>query len=96
MKIEVTRATARGQVVIPQDVRKEMGIEEGTQFLVYTEDDAIVLKPILTTDKTKALKEFEKVLAPLRRKFKSASLAEKDIEEEIQAYRREKYAKGSS
>ena len=88
MKIEVTRATARGQVVIPQDVRKEMGIEEGTQFLVYTEDDAIILKP--------ALKEFEKVLAPLRRKFKSASLAEKDIEEEIQAYRREKYAKGSS
>ena len=96
MKIEVTRATARGQVVIPQEVRKEMGVEEGTQFLVYTEANAIVLKPVLTTDKTKTLKEFEKVLAPLRRKFKSAGLAEKDITEEIRAYRKEKYAKGSS
>ncbi len=96
MKIEVTRATARGQVVIPQDIRKEIGIEEGTQFLVYTEDDAIVLKPILATDKIKALKEFEKVLAPLRRKFKTAGLTEKDIEEEIHAYRKEQYAKSGS
>jgi AbrB family looped-hinge helix DNA binding protein len=47
MKIEVTKVTARGQIVIPQEIRKEIGIEKGTQLLVYTEDDAMILKPVL-------------------------------------------------
>jgi len=96
MKIEVTKVTARGQIVIPQEIRKEIGIEKGTQLLVYTEDDAIILKPVFATDKIKALKEFEKVLEPLRKKFASARLTEKDIEAEIKAYRQEKYAKSSA
>jgi AbrB family looped-hinge helix DNA binding protein len=38
--------TVKGQVVIPQWLRKEFEIEEGTRALVYQEDDHIVLKPI--------------------------------------------------
>jgi AbrB family looped-hinge helix DNA binding protein len=96
MKIEVTRATARGQVVIPQEIRKETGVKEGTQFLVYTEGDTIVLKPVLNTNKMKALQEFEKVLAPLRKKAAALGLTEKDVEAEIQAYRRERHAKSGA
>ena len=38
--------TVKGQVVIPQWLRKLFDIENGTRALVYKEDDRIVLKPI--------------------------------------------------
>ena len=38
--------TVKGQVVIPQWLRKVFDIENGTRALVYKEDDHIVLKPI--------------------------------------------------
>ena len=38
--------TVKGQVVIPQWLRKLFDIETGTRALVYKEDDHIVLKPI--------------------------------------------------
>ena len=38
--------TVKGQVVIPQWLRKQFDIENGTRALVYKEDDHIVLKPI--------------------------------------------------
>lgn len=40
------RFTVKGQVVIPNWLRKEFEIEEGTRALVYQEGDAIILKPI--------------------------------------------------
>ena len=38
--------TVKGQVVIPQWLRKLFDIENGTRALVYKENDHIVLKPI--------------------------------------------------
>jgi AbrB family looped-hinge helix DNA binding protein len=38
--------TVKGQIVIPQWLRKQFEIEDGTRALVYKEDDHIVLKPI--------------------------------------------------
>ena len=38
--------TVKGQVVIPQWLRKQFGISEGTRALVYPVGDHIVLKPM--------------------------------------------------
>jgi len=38
--------TVKGQVVIPQWLRKEFDIENGTRALVYKENDSIVMKPL--------------------------------------------------
>jgi len=38
--------SATGAVVIPSDLRKELGIEEGTRISVYREQDHLVLQPI--------------------------------------------------
>jgi len=43
---EFTRASSKGQVVIPQDIREELGIKEGTPFAVAVQDRTIVLKKI--------------------------------------------------
>ena len=45
-KTDTIHFSVKGQVVIPQWLRQEFEIEEGTRALVYQEDDHIVLKPI--------------------------------------------------
>lgn len=45
-RTDMIRFTVKGQVVIPQWLRKEFDIEEGTRALVYQAGDGIVLKPI--------------------------------------------------
>lgn len=44
---KVVQADNRGQIVIPKDVRQELGIEAGAAFWVYTvTDEGILLKKI--------------------------------------------------
>ena len=46
LKADTVNFGAKGQVVIPRQLRKEFEIEEGTRAQVYIEDDHIVLRPI--------------------------------------------------
>ena len=41
-----TRATEKGQIVIPAALRKKYGIKKGTRIQVYEQGDQIVLNPL--------------------------------------------------
>jgi len=41
-----TRATEKGQIVIPAALRKKFGIKKGTRIQVYAEGDHIILNPL--------------------------------------------------
>ncbi len=41
-----TRATAKGQIVIPAILRRKYGIKEDTKIVVTDDGDSIILKPI--------------------------------------------------
>jgi AbrB family looped-hinge helix DNA binding protein len=43
---ELTRASSKGQIVIPTNVRKKLSIKEGTVFAVASKKDMIVLKKL--------------------------------------------------
>lgn len=45
-KLSTVTFTSEGQVVIPSQMRKELGIEMGTQATVEKTKDGILLKPI--------------------------------------------------
>jgi len=45
-KTDTIHFTVKGQVVIPNWLRKQFEIEAGTRALVYPDGDSIVLKPI--------------------------------------------------
>ena len=41
--LATTKLSSKGQVVIPDDVRKRLKLKTGTQFVVIGEDDVVIL-----------------------------------------------------
>jgi len=54
-RAEVTVVSEKGQVVIPQALRKKLGIEAKTKLLVYGCEDAVIMKKLTIPDVTKEL-----------------------------------------
>ena len=38
--------TSKGQIVIPAPVRKKLNIQKGKKFVVFVEDNKIILEPV--------------------------------------------------
>ena len=58
-ELEFTKASSKGQIVIPTRIRKKFDIREGSVFAVAAENDMIVLKKVesgLTANDLKTLK----------------------------------------
>ena len=53
---ELTKASSKGQIVIPSIVRKQLGIRRGSVFAVSVGKDMIVLKMLETGMKPEDLK----------------------------------------
>ena len=65
--LATTRMSSKGQVVIPEDVRKALGLEIGAQFVVMGDGDTVVLKRITVPAKTEVRAMIGKVRAQARR-----------------------------
>ncbi|MEO6201881.1 MAG: AbrB/MazE/SpoVT family DNA-binding domain-containing protein [Nitrospirales bacterium] len=77
--IATTKLSSKGQVVIPEEIRKQLGLKEGDQFVVVGQDDAVILKSI----KKPALKEFDELIDKARRQAREARLKRSDIAKAI-------------
>ena len=58
--IDITTVSSKGQVVIPNHIREELGLEKGSQIVVSTIEDIVVLKKIRIPDPSE---EFAKLTA---------------------------------
>jgi AbrB family looped-hinge helix DNA binding protein len=79
---EVTIMSEKGQVVIPQALRKELGIKPKTKLLVYKKDDMLILKKLEIPD---LVKEFDEIVAQMDKKGLKMSF--KEIQKEVDAVR---------
>lgn len=77
--LATTRMSSKGQVVIPETIRKRLKLEEGAQFVVVGDADVIILKAIALPD----LGEFDALIQQARKQAKAAGLKKKDIEAAI-------------
>jgi AbrB family looped-hinge helix DNA binding protein len=75
---EVTTISEKGQVVIPQSIRKELGIKPKTKFLVYGRGDIVIMKKLELPDLKKEWDDIFKMMDKKGLKF-----SEKEIREEI-------------
>jgi AbrB family looped-hinge helix DNA binding protein len=85
MALELTRLSHKGQVVIPTQVRRKMGLKEGTKFLVVGLEDIIVLRRLQLSEEKLKLK---KLLAEARSSAKTQGLSDKEIERLLHAVRK--------
>lgn len=81
--IATTRLSSKGQVVIPEPIRRSMGLESGTEFVVLGEAGTVVLKVI----EAPSMREFDEIVTKARRDARLAGLRKSDIAEAIRAVR---------
>jgi AbrB family looped-hinge helix DNA binding protein len=70
-----TKMSSRGQVVIPESVRSEMGLKPGSKFVVFWHDDVVMLKVISPP----SLEEFRMLQKRLQQEARKKGLRRKDI-----------------
>lgn len=85
MAMELTRLSQKGQVVIPNTVRKQLGLKEGMKFLVVGLGDTIVLRRLEVGEERARLKH---VLSESRKKAEKVGFSPKQIEEFIRQTRK--------
>jgi AbrB family looped-hinge helix DNA binding protein len=77
-ELEVTTMSEKGQVVIPQSIRKELGIKPKTKFLVYGRGDTVIMKKLELPD---LKKEWEDIFKLMEKK--ELKISDKEIQKEI-------------
>jgi len=82
--VATTRLSSKGQVVIPEDVRKALGLEVGAQFVVMGDGDTVVLKRIAVPAKS----ELKALIVKVRSQVRRAGVKPRDVKEAIRSVRR--------
>jgi AbrB family looped-hinge helix DNA binding protein len=80
---QVTTISEKGQIVIPQSIRKELGIKPRTKFLVYGKGDTVIMKKLELPDMKKEWNEIFKAMDK-----KNLKLSEREIQEEVAEVRK--------
>jgi len=84
--LATTRMSSKGQVVIPEEVRKRLKLKEGTQFVVLGEKGVVILKAIAEP----SLDEFDALIRQARAQAKQAGLKRADIDAAVRKARERK------
>ena len=79
MLIETLKMSSKGQVVIPLDMREEIGAGEGTLFAAMSSDHTVILKKIETPSKEDLIKELSLIAKDGKRRLQSTGRGESDI-----------------
>lgn len=79
-----TKMSSRGQVVIPEAVRSEMGLKPGSKFVVLWHDDVVMLKVISPPSR----EVFTILQKRLQLQARKKGLKRKDISKAITKVRR--------
>jgi len=73
--VATTKMSSKGQVVIPEGIRKRLGLKAGSQFVVVGEKDTVILKAISPP----TLADLDGLLSEARRQARQAGMKRSDI-----------------
>ena len=77
--LATTRMSSKGQVVIPEQIRRQLGLEPGSQFVVVGRDDVVILKSIAPP----AVDNFGDLVAEARKQAKRAGMKRRDVSDAV-------------
>jgi AbrB family looped-hinge helix DNA binding protein len=81
--LATTRMSSKGQIVIPESIRKQMNLIEGTQFVVVGENGVVMLKTI----EAPVISDFDDLIQQARSQAQAAGLKQSDISDAIKKVR---------
>ena len=73
--LATTKMSSKGQVVIPEAIRKRLGLKTGAQFLVVGDKDVVILKAISPP----SMDDFDALISEARRQARKAGMKRSDI-----------------
>jgi len=85
-EIATTKMSSKGQVVIPEYIRKRLGLGSGSQFVVVGEKDTVILKTISQPK----MEEFDKLIGDARKQARRADLKRSDVKAVVAKVRKQK------
>jgi len=77
--VSTTKMSSKGQVVIPENIRKQLNLKSGAKFIVVGEKDVVILKNIASPP----LDEFGALIAKARKTGEKAGIKKADINEAV-------------
>ena len=83
-ELATTRLSSKGQIVIPEAIRAELGLEPGARFVVLAERDVVILKRIDAPPR----RQLRALAARVRRQARQAGAQPADVETAIRDVRR--------
>ena len=86
--LDVTTMSSKGQVVIPTDIRKELGLLTGAKLMVLTDGSNLLLKPL----QTPKLQAFHALVRRSRHYAKHVGLRQRTLAKALRAVRHESRA----
>lgn len=84
LAIETTKMTSKGQIVIPEETRKRLGLKAGDKFLVVGDKDIVILKTLTSPSPD----EFDDLIRKARKRAKAVGLQKSDISRVISESRK--------
>ena len=84
--LATTKMSSKGQIVIPEEIRRRLGLKTGAQFIVVGNNDVVILKSIAQPSMT----EFDQLISDARKQARKVGLKKTDIASVIQKVRKQK------
>jgi AbrB family looped-hinge helix DNA binding protein len=76
--------SSKGQIVIPEKIRKQLGLKAGSQFVVVGSKDTVILKEISLP----SMEEFDELITEARRQARKVGMKKIDISKAVKKARR--------
>ena len=77
--LATTRMSSKGQIVIPETIRKRLNLQPGAQFIVVGEDNVVILKVITVP----GIESFDGLIQEARQQAKKTGLKRRDIADAV-------------
>jgi len=81
--IEIGTVSSRGQICIPNKIREDMGLKEGSKLLFVLNDSSLLIKRV-------NMQTFEEITRPLKEEAKKSGLKESDVVGIVHRFRKER------
>lgn len=81
--LEITSVSSKGQIVIPQIFREQIGIKNGSKLLVLSDGESVLLKPISSPK----IQEFASLIRESRAFARRSGLKKSDVAKALKRVR---------